>query len=116
LNKEQVEKTLIDLSDSNPGCMLALSKLITTSNNGEYLWIDEKFVDLFKQNNITGSSIYILFNDKCKRDVDAFISLLKHALSSKENSSWVKNLSQDEMDKISITQKEWDIIEAKGKR
>jgi len=106
---------MIKMSDGNPGAIQALMELMSNNSKidpesafGEYAAI------LFLDNEeIYGSDIYILWNDKCNRDIRLLIMLLRATQLGIFSSSKLKALSLDQGRKIEILKEEWEDIESK---
>jgi len=102
------------MSDGNPGAMSALAELIKNNERidpdsvlgplGAILYLDSV--------KIYGSDIYILFNDKCNRDVRKLIMLLRAAQMGKFYIMKLKELSLDQSYKINISEDDWSKIES----
>ena len=103
---------IIKLSDGNPG---AVQILVLIMKNVRKVNFDPNLGDikalLFLDNQeIYGTDIYILYNDKCDRDMKKFISLLVATQLNNFDRLKLKDLSKDQMGRLNVSKEEWDII------
>lgn len=102
-------ETLLKMSGGNPGSLTALMELM--SKNVE---IDPQclvgelgpvlFLDTLE---IYGTDIYILFNDKCNRDVRRLILLLRACQLGNISQGRLRELAQDQNREFNLTDEEW---------
>ena len=110
---DSILDTVIKMSDGNPGAMMALTELVKDNNIidqdsvlgplGAVLYLD--------QNEIYGTDIYILFNDKCNKSTRKLIMLLRVCQLGEFSRNRLKELSLDQMNEVNISSEEWNSIE-----
>lgn len=119
--KERIQLTdttmeaIIKMAEGNPGAVQALCALLEHHNKidpqamlggmGAILMLDGW--------GIYGSSIYILFSDKCKRDVRKMLLLMRAAQLGFLPVSRIKEMAADQARKIELTPEEWLEIDEK---
>ena len=112
---ESIQDVMVKMSNGNPG---AIPAIIDLYKNGIEIDPDSMLRELgpilyLDSNEIYGSDIYILWNDKCDRDVRRFIMLLRACKLGIFSNQKLKQLSLDQMRKVNITEEEWKDIEEK---
>ena len=101
------------LVEGNPG---AIEAIITVSEVYEKIDPDSAFGVLsplfaLDSHEIYGSNIYILYNDKCKRDPRKFILLLRAVQLGLFSERKLQEMAADQMYKINLTEEEWEKID-----
>lgn len=112
---DNIVDIMIKMSNGNPGAIQALSELIKYN---AIIDPDSAFGELcsilfLDTNEIYGSDIYILWSDKCNRNIRRFIMLLRSTQLGIFSHQKLKELSLDQSSLINISQEEWDNIEEK---
>jgi len=109
----QLEDSAIDMvtkmSDGNPGAITAMMEIIAKHDS-----IDPQaamggigailILDTWK---IYGSDIYILFNDKCNRDVRKMLVLLRAVQLGHLSETKLRQMASDQMREVDLTEQEW---------
>lgn len=105
----------IKMSEGNPGALTALMDVHSKAEEidpqgamgglGTILLLDTW--------EIYGSSIYILWNDKCDRDVRKFLLLQRMVQLGFLPDSKLKAMAADEMREVDLTEQEWSDLEEK---
>lgn len=104
---------VLKMSSGNPGAMSALTEILVQSEKidpqrgmrgaGAILQLDAY--------GIYGSSIYILFNDKCHRDVRKMLVLLRAAQLGFLSVPKLRELAADQSNKVKLTDDEFNEID-----
>jgi hypothetical protein len=99
---------VMKMSEGNPGAIHALMDIVANAES-----IDPQgamgglgailLLDTFE---IRGSHIYILYNDKCNRDVRDLLMLIRAVQLGLLNQSRLVELAQDEMRSVNLTDDE----------
>ena len=104
---------LVKLSDGNPGAIAALSEIAVQAEK-----IDPESVVgvlgpvlAFDTYGIYGTEIYILYNDKCGRDIRKLLMLLRAVQLDFLPVIKLKKMAEDQMGQINLTQEEWFTID-----
>lgn len=111
---DNIQDIVIKMADGNPGAVMALVELIQNNERidpesmlgpfGAIMYLDS--------NEIYGSDIYVLFSDKCDKNIRKFIMLLRASQLGKFFVNRLKDMSLDQMYKLNIEPEEWDKIES----
>lgn len=103
------------LSEGNPGAITALMEACTKSPDIDPESAFGVFAPLISLDTygIYGSEIYILWNDKCQRDVRKFLILIRAVQLGFLNNLRLKELAEDARNEKTISEEEWKDIEAK---
>lgn len=104
------QSMVVKMSDGNPGVMQALMLLL--SKGCEEIDQDnmlKPFGPLLSLDTlgIYGTGIYILWNDKCKRDIRRLIMLLRATQLRLLPSTKVQEMANDQMRQINLSADEW---------
>lgn len=102
---DNTRDAIIKMSKGNIG---ALSLLCDMKSSGDHGF--EDYLVLLDSIELYGTDIYILWNDKCKRNNKKFAMLLRAVNFSYISNERLKELAKDQMNATSITDEEWDII------
>lgn len=104
---------VMKMVDGNPGAMMALIEMME-----KYPSIDPQSafgpltpVLSLDTHGIYGSEIYILFSDKCGRDVRKMALLLRAVQLGFRSSSWLKALARDQCHQNNIDDEKWKQID-----
>lgn len=110
---ESFQEILIKMSDGNPGALTSMISIIQ-----EYEAIDPQAmmgglgaVMLFDTWEIYGSSIYVLFNDKCDRDVRKLAIMLRACQMGHIPHTKLQRWAEDQSRQITISDEEWQDME-----
>ena len=97
------------MSDGNPGALNTMMEIM--SNHDQ---IDPQAVMggigaimMFDTLGIYGTDIYVLFNDKCKRDVRRLLMLLRATQMGLFSCDKLKEMAADQMRQIDLTEDEY---------
>jgi len=103
------------MSDGNPGSLTAMMELLKegevidpqafTGGLGKIL-----LLDTFE---IYGSSIYILWSDKCQRDTRKFVMLLRATQLGLLERGKLQAMAADQRREIDLTEDEWKDLDSK---
>lgn len=107
--KDTLEDCVVKLTDGNPGAMEALLRYINQYpvRFHNILMLTMHYLDSLE---IYGSDIYVLWNDKCKRDNHKFFLLLRSATLNYFPRERIKTLSKDHAYKINIPEEDfWEM-------
>lgn len=113
MSKIQLTDTVLEMImkmvDGNPGAIMSITELM---NNAETIDPQSAFGSIspilsLDTNEIYGSDIYILFNDKCKRDSRKCLLLLRAVQLGLRPQGWLQDLASDQLRRINISDDEW---------
>ena len=106
---------VVKMSDCNPGAIMAMSELIKHNEIIDPDSIFGEFSAILRLNEleIYGTDIYILFNDKCDKDVRKLIILCRATQLGFYSGNDLKEMSLDQMRKINLSDEEFDSIDKK---
>lgn len=107
---DRLHQAIHKMAEGNPG---AIKAIISLYNNAPVIDPDNALwgfghILALDELEIYGSSIYILWNDKCGRDLRKMILLLRGVQLGFIPSSRVKEMSEDQCNKVNLTQEEWE--------
>lgn len=105
--------SITKLCDGNPGAATALAQLTA---DYEKIDPDSSFGYLspllsFDSYEVYGTEIYIIWNDKCKRDPRTTALLLRGVQLGFLPVSQFKQMAEDQMNQINLTKEEWENLE-----
>jgi hypothetical protein len=107
--EDSIQDIIIKMSDGNPGATTTLIEVI--KNDGrvdpQSTFAGVGSILLLDSFGIYGSSIYILYNDKCKRDIRRFIMLLRAVQLGFIRVDRLKELAEDQTRQINLSDEEW---------
>lgn len=105
---------LVKMAEGNPGAIHAMMAIMEHAES-----IDPQAamgglaaILLLDTWEIYGSSIYVLFNDKCDRDVRKFLLLERACQLGHLPHSKLQEMAADQRREINLTGEEWEEIEA----
>jgi len=106
---DTTSSAITKMSEGNPGTITALSEIFKhTSRIDPQLRIGAMGVLLSLDTyEIYGTEIYILYNDKCDRDIRRFLMLLRTVQLGLFNRTKLKTMAEDQARQINLTEKEW---------
>jgi hypothetical protein len=110
--EDSIQDIIVKMSDGNPG---AVTTLIEVIKNGEKIDPQSAFAGvgsilLLDSFGIYGSSIYILYNDKCNKNIRKFIMLLRAVQLGFIRVDRLKELAEDQTRQINLSDEEWGDI------
>ena len=104
---------LVKMSDGNPGALVAMISLMEKTKEIDPQSVLGSMAPImsFDTHEIYGSSIYIIFNDKCGGDVRKTLLLLRAVQLGKFSAIRLKALAADQSRSVNITDDEWEYID-----
>ena len=106
---------LTKMSQGNPGAIMAMMDIINNHDR-----IDPQAVMgglgaimILDTWGIYGTDIYILYNDKCKKDVRQLLMLLRATQLGFFSHNKLKQMAADQMREIDLTEEEWQELDEK---
>ena len=96
------ERVIILMADGNPGALQAVMELIKSESFGE--------INLLDDLGIHGADLYVLWNDKCDRDINKLkilIALTSVGIIKEER---LKELSLDQCNEVKFNEMENEIF------
>lgn len=112
---DSVMDIMLKMSEGNPGALTALMEIQTKS-----LIIDPQgsmggigSILLLDTWNIYGSSIYILYSDKCGKDIRKLLMLLRATQLGYLSSTKLQEMATDQMREVDLTEDEWINLDTK---
>jgi hypothetical protein len=113
--EDSIQNIIIKMSDGNPGAVTTLIEVI--KNDGrvdpQSAFAGVGSILLLDSFGIYGSSIYILYNDKCNKNIRKFIMLLRAVQLGFIRVDRLKELAEDQTRQINLSDEEWKDIEMK---
>lgn len=112
---DSVMDVFVKMADGNPG---AISAMMDIHQNAEVIDPQAAMgglgaILLLDTWEIYGSSIYILWNDKCDRDARKFLLLQRMCQLGFLSTSKLQAMAADQMRKVNLTEQEWSDLEEK---
>jgi len=111
---DTLEDVLIKMSEKNPGALMAMMSVIKecpqidpqgfAGGMGPILLCDTL--------GIYGTDIYILFNDKCDRNVRTFVMLFRAVQFGLLDRKRLQTMSKDQNREVNLTEDEWSSMDA----
>ena len=113
--KDNIMSAMIKMSEGNPGAARAMMEICTKGSAIDPQGAMGGFgaIMLLDTWEIYGSSIYVLFNDKCKGDVRRMMLLIRAAQLGHISHTRLQDMARDQMYKINLTEEEWAEIDKK---
>jgi len=117
MSRIELNDTMLDavvkMADGNPGAIMALTELI---KHNEEIDPQAAFgalspVMMLDTYEIYGSSIYVLFSDKCDRDVRKFIMLIRATQLGIFPFTKLKEMAADQLREMNLTDDEWNTLD-----
>lgn len=111
--QDTVQDIVLKMSSGNPGAITVLCDL---ANKGAEI-DPQDFMDglgsilMLDTCEIYGTDIYVLFNDKCGRDLRKTIMILRAVQLGLFDTIKLKNMCSDQMRKINLTDDEWKSLD-----
>jgi hypothetical protein len=112
---DSVQDVLIKMSEGNSG---ALSAMIDILNKHESIDPQAAMgglgaIMILDTWQIYGPDIYVLWNDKCKRDTRKMLLLMRATQLGEFPESRLRELAADQMRKVNLTEDQWHEIDEK---
>lgn len=113
MSRIQLRDTLADvvtkMSEGNPGALDAMSRIIKEHNaiDPQAAMGGMGAILLLDTWEIYGTAIYILFNDKCDRDIRRMLVLMRATQLGFFPSNRLKEMAADQMRQVNLTEEEW---------
>ena len=99
------------LINGNFGARDVINKIITEKFEQAPKWLAmtqaSTFIDILYHLPVRGTEIYVLYNDKCDRDLEKFLLLLSVTRWGYFDRSRLKDLAADQMNEIKIPNQLW---------
>jgi hypothetical protein len=113
LNKTQ--SVLMKMSEGNPGALTTMMQIMMEHDNidPQAMMGGMGVILLFDTFQIYGSSIYILFNDQCNRDVRELLMLMRATQLGLFSSRNLKQIADDQMGKHLLSKEQMDELDKK---
>lgn len=106
---------IVKMADGNPGAMTAMVVLLSKDcepiDPDSAMGLLGPFLEL-DMLGIYGTEIYILWNDKCKRDLRRFVLLLRASQLGLLPNQKVREMAADQMRQVNLSADEWDELDA----
>ena len=106
---DTVSDMMVKMSDGNPGALTTMMVMLQESQA-----IDPQMalgglgtVMLLDTWEIYGSGIYVLYNDKCDRDLRKMVLLIRATQLGKFPHNKLKEMADDQCREINLTEEEW---------
>lgn len=118
MNKIELVDSFLDvmvkMSEGNPGACVALAELANASTKIDPQSAFGGFSPAiaFDSHGIYGSSIYIIWSDKCGRDARKTLMLLRAVQLGLFPKSKLQEMAADQARKINLTTEEWDSLDS----
>jgi len=103
------------MAEGNPGAISALMETIKEHDSIDH----QAFMGgigailILDTWEIYGSDIYILFNDKCQRDVRKMLMIMRATQLGHFSHTKLKEMAADQAQKVNITDDEWKELDDK---
>lgn len=106
---------ILKVAGGNPGAIMAIAEILNNS-----VAIDPQnvlgglgLVLVLDEWEIYGTDIYILFNDKCNRDVRQMLMMMRAVQLGFLPLAKLKEMASDQMMKVNLTDDEWEELDKK---
>jgi len=105
---------IMKMADGNPGAIFAIMDLMSATPSIDPQSALGSMGPIFAldTHGIYGSSIYVLYSDKCGRDCRKMLLVLRAVQLGFRSESWLKALAEDQLRQNNISDAEWDEIDA----
>jgi len=113
---DNIQEIIVKMSEGNPGAINVMcviikdAPLIDPQDTMPYGLGKLMNLDNY---NIYGSSIYVLFNDKCHCDIRKFIILLRACQFGFLLVKKLQDMATDQMGEVNLTDEEWVDLDIK---
>lgn len=108
--EDSIMDALVKMSDGNPGALTAMQNMLMQGENIDpqgALGGTGAILDLDTW-EIYGSDIYILWNDKCNRDVRRMLMIIRATQLGNFSHEKLKAMAADQRREINLTDDEWE--------
>lgn len=112
---DNVMDMMVKMSEGNPGALTTMMQIMEKHQD-----IDPQAamggvgaIMILDTWEIYGTDIYILFNDKCDRDMRRMLLLMRATQLGHFPESKLRNLAADQMREINLTAEEWEELDKK---
>lgn len=104
---------LMKMADGNPGAITALMDIMQGSYaiDPGYMMGGMGAIMMLDAWGIYGTNIYILWNDKCDRDLRRFVLLMQATRLGLFSKNKLIEMSNDQSRQIDVTDEEWQTID-----
>lgn len=104
---------LVKMAEGNPGAIHAMMAILEhhDSIDPQAMMGGLGSILLLDTWEIYGTNIYVLFNDKCNRDVRKFLLLERACQLGHLPQSKLKTMAADQMRQINLSDEEWQEID-----
>ena len=101
---------LVKMAEGNPGAITAMMDILDKHDaiDPQAVMGGLGAIMLFDTLEIYGSSIYIIWNDKCGKDVRKLLVLQRACQLGFMPDSKLKEMAADQMREVDLTDEEWD--------
>ena len=106
---------MVKMSDGNPGAIAAMMQILEKHDE-----IDPQAmlgglgaIMILDTWEIYGSDIYVLFNDKCERDVRRMLLIMRAVQLGMFPESRLREIAADQSRRINLSEDEWQNIDKK---
>jgi hypothetical protein len=113
MSRIQLTDTLMDMivkmSEGNMGASTALMDIMTKHNeiDPEAVMCGVGAIMLLDTWEIYGSDIYVLWNDKCDRDVRKMLMIMRSCQMGNFSHQKLKVMAADQTHQVNLTEEEW---------
>jgi len=106
---------LMKMAEGNPGAISAMMEILEKhdSIDPQAMMGGLGAIMLLDTWEIYGTDIYILFNDKCNRDVRQLLMLMRATQLGHFSDVKLKQMAADQMREINLTDEEWTDLDDK---
>lgn len=106
---DTVTDMMVKMSDGNPGAITAMMMMLQEAEaiDPQAILGGVGAVMQLDTYEIYGSDIYVLYNDKCGRDLRRMIMLMRATQLGKFPHSRLKEMAADQMYKVNLSEEEW---------
>jgi len=106
--------TITKMSDGNLGAINALMQTAENLKRIDPQCVDVIMLLLFLDDmEIYGTDIYVLYNDKCNKDIRKFLMLMRAVQFGFLPQIKLKEMSKDQMREINLTEEEFNDLDDK---
>ena len=104
---------IMKMADGNPGAITTMMEIIDKhdSIDPQAMMGGIGAIMILDTWEIYGTDIYILFNDKCDRDVRKMLMLMRATQLGNFSHSKLQQMASDQMRKVNLSDDEWQEIE-----
>ena len=104
---------LIKMADGNPGAITAMMAIIEQhdSIDPQAIMGGIGAIMILDTWEIYGTDIYVLFSDKCGKDVRKMLMIMRATQLGMFSHSKLKELAADQARKVNLTDEEWQKID-----